>query len=553
MSPRIPNTIHEIPDLVIGYDSMEWNHTGSWRSQRPVIRLKSGPCVGACPLHNPIPEAMTKLANGDVAGAAEIWLTRNPFPSITGRVCPHFCETGCNRKRFDEAINIRAVERFLGDSLLRTKGRPPDTERPQRIAIVGSGPAGLATAYHLRRKGFQVEVFERSSLLGGVLREGIPAYRLPPEIVDQELEALKRMGIVFHTGQELGKDFTLEDLKRYFDAVFLGLGAHKETTMNIPGEELMWSGLGFLKKVAHGEAPDIYGTVAVIGGGNVAMDVIRTAKRMGALPVLIYRRTQNEMPAIEEEVQRARDDGMEFRFLTTPVRARKEGNKIVLTLVRMKLGEKDASGRPRPIPIEGSEEEFPVDFVIKAIGEYADMSVLPPEMRDSKGWLAVNKKTMQTVDPKVFAGGDYVTGPATVVEAIADGYTAARSIEMFLEGKQPDAEPRKPSVPIKGIRTEYFQRAPRALPEELPLAERVRSFAEEVLTLPQSVAFAESLRCFSCGVCNLCGNCWVFCPDVAIRLDGDLPEILYDYCKGCGVCAAECPRSVIQMEDEVWE
>jgi NADPH-dependent glutamate synthase beta subunit-like oxidoreductase/ferredoxin len=553
MPPRIPNTVHEIPDLVIGSESMDWNHTGSWRSQRPIIREKAGSCVGACPVHNPIPEAMTELANGNVIRAAEIWITRNPFPSVTGRVCPHFCETACNRKRYDEAINIRAVERFLGDAILRTKGRPPDTEREERISVVGSGPGGLAAAYHLRRKGFKVDVFERSFLLGGILREGIPAYRLPYEIVDHEIKALKRMGIAFHTNKEMGKDFSLDDLRRQYRAVFLALGAHKETRMKIEGEDLLWSGLEFLKEVARGKAPQICGTVAVIGGGNVAMDVIRTVKRLGARPVLIYRRTENEMPAIAEEVHRAQQEGIEFRFLTAPVKARKEGDRLLLTLVRMQLGEKDASGRPRPVPVEGSDEDFPVDFAIKAVGEFADMSLLPADLLDDKGWLSINKKTMQTKIPGVFAGGDYVTGPATVIEAIADGHTAARSIEMFLDGREPDAEPRTPSVPIKGIRLEYFPRAPRAVPDEVPLAERTRAFGEEVMTLSDAVTIAESLRCFSCGVCNLCGNCWVFCPDVAVRLKGDLPEILYDYCKGCGVCAAECPRSVIQMEDEVWE
>jgi putative selenate reductase YgfK subunit len=542
----------EMPEIPVSTSDTLYNKTGSWRNVKPVIENKAAPCTKACPTNVLIPQYFDQILRGNIEEAGRIFMLRNPMPSVTGRVCTHPCEIGCNRGRYDQAISIRSIERFLGDAILDKKGVPPEKETGKRIVIAGSGPAGMSAAFYLRRKGHTVIVLEKSELLGGVLREGIPSYRLPREIVEKEIKALERMGVEFKTGVEVGRDIGVEELLKQYDAVFMATGAHLERSMKIPGEEHMVSGLNFLKRVARGEVKPPGKNVAVIGGGNVAMDVARTLLRLGATPVVLYRRTRKEMPAIDEEVERALEDGIEFRFLTLPVKVEKKNGKLIVTNVKMELGEPDSSGRRRPIPIQGSEYEMEFDAIIKAIGEYADTSILPKEVLDKDGWVVADKQTGSTSVPGLFAGGDLVEGPSLVVKAIAWGRKAADAIDLYVRNEKPSPPERPPkTVAFNRIQTEYFPKRERLKERELSVEERVKSISlEEVLGYTSESAIEEAERCFSCGHCNSCGNCWIYCPDIAIKWIDEKPEVDYDYCKGCGICSTECPRGIIDLVRE---
>ncbi len=541
--------VHNIPEAPVTLTTTLINQTGSWKNIQPVLVEAPAPCTAACPAGIEIPVYFDMLIRGRFDDAAKILHDSNPFPSITGRVCPHFCEQQCNRGHFDEAISIRGIERFLGDRYLDKKWSPPDTEVDKKIAIVGSGPAGLSAAHYLRKKGYKVTVFERDEKPGGVLRYGIPDYRLPKDILDKEIEALEREGVEFKTNTEVGKDITFDELKEKFDAVFFGTGAPLERQMKIPGEEHFINGVEFLREANTGKFKEFSGRVAVIGGGNVAMDVARSLLRLGATPVVLYRRTEKEMPAIREEVERAMEDGIEFKFLTLPVKAEKKDGKIVLTNIKMKLGEPDETGRRRPIPIEGSEYTEEYAAVVTAIGELADLSIFPKDLLNEKGWLDVDVETTATKDPKVFAGGDLVLGPATVIEAIELGKRAATNIDRVLNGLElKKFKPFENVVGFDKIVLDYFIKEPREKQPEIPIEERIKHFdREEIGEFTEEQVQREASRCFSCGHCNGCGTCWVFCPDMAIKWENDQPVFEYDYCKGCGICAAECPRDVIHM------
>jgi len=455
------------------------------------------PCSSNCPAHTNIPSFLNRMSHGDLMGAARALLDFNPMPAITGRVCPIFCEPECYRSEFDEPVAIRCIERSLGDRILERMSEfftSPRTKSGRNIAIIGSGPAGLTAAYTLRRSGHRVTVFERFPEAGGMLLYSIPAYRLPKDVVRKQVQALKGMGIKFEVGVNVGKDVALTKLMGRFDAVFLASGAWKERLLGIKGEKIGLSGLEFLNSVNNGSR-DLPGKrVAVIGGGNVALDVARTLLRLGGEPVVIYRRTQAEMPAFRDEVEKAKEEGIEFEFLTLPTEASEVNGKITLKCVRMRLGSPDASGRPKPIPIKGSDFNAPFDAIIKAVGEEPDTSLLPATFRkkaqkasSSAHWLGKN----------LFAGGDFISGPSTVVQAIAAGREAASLIERFLKGKQP-------SVQLGGIeptvRSASLETTPRVRIPELPVSERLKGIeVEDTPGLGLSEIETEASRCFNCG------------------------------------------------------
>lgn len=547
--------LKNLPEAPISLLSTLVNKTGSWRNIKPVFVEKTAPCIDACPSHILIPHYIDRILRGTIDEAAEILLKDNPFPSITGRVCPHFCEGKCNRGEYDDSVSIREIERYLGDYIVNKKWKDSlkEQQNAKKIAIVGSGPAGLSCAHFLRNFGYKVIVFEKEDEPGGVLRYGIPEYRLPKVIVKKEIDALLREGIEIRTGTTLGKDISLDDLEANYDAVFLGTGAILERKMNIPGEEYLIEGLNFLKEVSLGKIPDVKGKYGVIGGGNVAMDVARTLLRLGAEVYILYRRTENEMPAITEEIRKAKEDGIEFSFLTQPVAVTKNDDGLTLKLTRMELGEPDASGRRRPIPIENSDYMENFNGVVKAIGEVADMSIIPDELRNEKGWVAVDNETMRLKETNIFAGGDLVLGPATVIEAIATAKRAAFSMHKFLGGTLPEDYEISPEiVTFEKLNLFYFEHQSRIQEKELPVTERKRSIKdEESLGISEEELKKEAERCFSCGHCNGCGNCWIFCPDMAIKMNPDgNPEYIYDYCKGCAICNSECPRYVISLVKE---
>ncbi|MDD5590716.1 MAG: FAD-dependent oxidoreductase [Dehalococcoidales bacterium] len=462
------------------------------------------PCSSNCPAGVDIPAYANEIREGDLAEAAKILLESNPIPAITGRVCPHFCEQECNRGDYDEAVSVRCMERFMGDYILEKSAgiiELAGVDTGKRVAVVGSGPAGLSAAYYLRKHGHRVTVFERMAEAGGMLMYGIPPYRLPKDVVRRQVKVLQDMGIEFRVKQKIGVDVSVDGLMESFDAVFLGCGAWKERDLGINGEKLAKSGLEFLNRASL-ESGKVRGwKVAVVGGGNVAIDVARTLLRLGAEPVVIYRRSEAEMPAIREEVEKAKEEGIKFDFLTLPVEARENKGKTTLKCVRMKLGSMDASGRPRPIPIGGSEFTADFDAVMKAIGEAPDTSHIPAGFLDDQGQLRVDSAT-GLLGKNLFAGGDFVSGPSTVVGAIAAGKQAAGSIDLFLEGKAAEDE-RKAEEAVQSLRrfdSACLGKTGRVEMPELSVSERVKSIdIEDTLSLGLAKIEGEAKRCFNCG------------------------------------------------------
>lgn len=475
---------------------------GRYHSIFGGTRVDGTPCSTDCPANMDIPSYLSKVRDGDLVGAAKILLNFNPLPAITGRVCPHFCESECNRGEFDEPISIKGVERFIGDYILENVTeiiKPPGIDIEKSVAIVGSGPAGLSAAYYLRTFGYRITVFESMEELGGLLTYGIPPYRLPKAIVGQQVEALKGMGIEFRLKTNIGKDVSIEKLMRSFDAVFLACGAWKERPLEMKGKKLMMSGLEFLRSSNLGVREVPGKKVAVIGGGNVAIDVARSLLRLGAEPVIIYRRSETEMPAVKEEVNKAKEEGIKFEFLTLPVETSKKGRKVVLKCVRMKLGPLDETGRPQPVPIKGSEFTTEFDTAVKAIGEEPDTSTIPGEFLDKNGRLKVDVST-HSLGKNVFAGGDFVTGPSTVVAAIAAGRRATSSIDQYLRGTGTQYKGSEAVKLPEKFNSSYLKKTSRVNTPELPVSKRIKSIdIEDVGSLELSAVKTEANRCFNCG------------------------------------------------------
>ncbi|MCR4405130.1 MAG: NAD(P)-binding protein [Candidatus Acetothermia bacterium] len=544
----------EMPPLAVSLGTSLANKTGSWRYLRPVYEEKEPPCNHACPAGNDIRGFIALILKGKLAEARELLCETNPFPAITGRVCHHPCELECNRQKLDEPLSIRALERLAGDEGYNGKGlRPPRRRHKERIAIVGSGPAGLSCAYFLARKGYQVAIFEAERKPGGMLRWGIPEYRLPKAVLERELALLRDLGIEFKAGLRVGQDLRLEELQAGYDTIFLAVGATAGVELELPGGEAagVLHGLEFLKRVNFGERVELGERVAVIGGGNTAMDAARVALRLGAKPVVVYRRTRAEMPAIPEEVEAALEEGVEFTFLAAPIEVLTANGQLKgARFIKMELGPPDETGRRRPMPIKGSEFKLELDNLILAVGERPDLSFLPEGVKLREG--RVNDPVLvEALRAPIFAGGDAATGAGTVVEAIASGRRGAEAIDRHLRGlPEPEPEREPVLVPFERINLDYFEPRPRAQGRALAVPERVTNFEEIELGLSLEQGQLEAERCFSCGGCNQCDNCITYCPDVAISRHDDQYEVDYDYCKGCGICAQECPRWVISLVEE---
>jgi NADPH-dependent glutamate synthase beta subunit-like oxidoreductase len=473
---------------------------GRYHSIFGGTRVNGTPCSTGCPAGVDIPSYLSKIRDGELVEAARLLLDCNPIPAVTGRVCPHFCEGECNRGEFDESVSIRSIERFIGDYILENAGEvitPPEGNLGKSVAIIGSGPAGLSAAYYLRRLGYSVTVFEKMEKAGGLLTYGIPPYRLPKDVVSRQVRILEGMGIEFKLKSPANKDTTVK-LMKSFDAVFMACGAWKERLAGVEGEELMMSGLEFLKDSNRGvrEAPGK--KVAVIGGGNAAVDVARTLLRLGAEPVIVYRRSRAEMPAVKEEVERAEEEGIKIQFLTQPVAASRKGGKLALRCTKMKLGPLDKSGRPQPVPVAGSEFTVEFDAVMKAIGEEPETSAVPGEFLDKNGRLKADASTY-SLGKNVFAGGDFVTGPATVVAALASGRKAASAIDQYLGGKgTQDNQSKAGKLPAK-FDSACLRKTDRVEAPELTVAKRVKSVdVEDVGSLVLSAVETEASRCFNC-------------------------------------------------------
>ena len=465
-----------------------------------AARVGATACTRGCPNDIDVPTYLAKIREGDLPAAAEIVMQKNPLPAVTGRVCPHTCESECARGEFDEAVSVREIERFIGDHILENLDlfyAAPAQPTAKKVAVVGSGPAGLSAAYFLRRAGHEVTVFDRMPKAGGLLAYGIPPYRLPKDVVAKQIQGYERTGIRFELGSTIDKA-RFQELAAGFDAVFVAAGAWQETEAGIVGENCLQSGVQFL---SGSNLEKMAGkTVGVIGGGNTAIDVARSLLRVGAHPVIFYRRTKEEMPALKEEVERAEQEGVRFSFLTQPVGVEEGESGVSLTCCRMELGEPDSSGRPRPIRVEGSEYAEQCDAVVKAIVEKPDCSFLPPELLDEAGRLRIDKVTHSLGDG-VFAGGDFVTGPATIAQATCAGREGAESIDRFLRGQMAPLEEAEPVCSIgQAFRGSCLEPSSRVEVPELSLAERLESLhVEETGTLDRAAVEAEADRCFNCG------------------------------------------------------
>ncbi len=419
--------------------------------------------------------------------------------------------------------------------------------------MIGSGPAGLSFAYYLARAGLGVDVFEKESLPGGLLRTGIPGYRLPKEVLDKEIGKLERLGVHFITNTTFPKDISLLDLQNKYQAVFLALGAQKERRLEIPNEDAegVLEGISFLRAVNLGKRTKLGKKVLIIGGGNTAVDCARVAKRLGREAIILYRRTRQEMPAHPEEVAGLEEEGVKIEFLVAPVKVLLNRRKEVkgVECVRMKLGAPDVSGRRRPIPVKGSNFIISGETVIKAIGEGVELEKIPEEIEKTK-WGVKTDQYGGTNLPRIFAGGDCVSGPRTVVEAIAGGRKAAEKVLFDLKKREELVkEEKRVVVEFSHLNTFYFEKMKRTEMRRL-MGKGRKSFGEINLGYNEEELLREANRCFSCGVCNHCDNCYIFCPDLSVKKTEDEYSFDYDYCKGCGVCARECPRSAITMYPE---
>jgi len=568
----------EMPMISISLGHMDWNKTGAWRTQRPFYEDKTPPCSAACPVGNDIVAFIQKIDQGDLEGSWNLIKEENPFPGICGRVCFHPCEAKCNRGRYDEPIAIHTLERFVADfaTNLNEKIEKVPGARKGKIAIVGSGPAGMSCAYHLAKLQYDITVFESSSLAGGMLRSGIPSYRLPRDVLDREISNIETLGVEIRTGIPFGENLRLDALRDY-QAIFIATGAHRSRGVGIPGEKgkNVLSGLDLLSKISLAKKIKLGNKIAVIGGGNTAIDAARSVIRMGKKATILYRRSKEEMPAFEDEIAEAVEEGVKIRYLVNPIRIQQKDSLKRLECLRMELGEKDASGRRRPVPVPNSNFSIEADSVIIAAGEEIEVSFLPKGM-DKKEGIVLTRRDGSTGIKGIFAGGDLTSNQRTVAHAIGSGKKAALAIDCYLKGKDseetirqiligegpslsifrhlhPEARPMNPHVvTFEELNTDYFEPSKRHKESKGPIKERIKSFEEVTSTLAEGSALKEAERCFSCGTCNECENCYVFCPDASINKTEEIlsHQVDYDFCKGCGICFSECPRGAISLKEE---
>ena len=569
-----------LPPMAMSLQSTVGNKTGTWRYLKPVPVEGIAPCNEACLVAQDIERMILYITKGKFQEAYAQLSVENPMPSVLGRVCPHPCEGSCNRGEYDEPVSIQALERFIGDWGLK-HGRFSSPLRPMRkeeIAVIGSGPAGLSCSYHLARMGYKVTILELMPVLGGKLRWAIPDYRLPKKILDQEIEKILSLGIRVRKKVKVGRDIPFEDLKRY-QAVFIATGVQRSLPFGLPGEgsKNVVSGLDFLKSSNLGEEVSLGLRPVVVGGGNTAIDVARSCLRLGSSPVILYRRSKQEMPAYKDEVEEAEREGIPIRYLVAPIRIIREKGRVTgLECMKMRMGKPDPSGRRSPIPIRGSKFFVETDHVIRAIGETADLAFLSREVRSADHFISTSPQ-MTTSHPGVFAGGDAIAQPRSVGHAILSGKKAAISIDCHLKGKDAKEAYRTIQVGTKGgvileaylhpgemnlegkkvvgfgeINTSYFEKSPRLEGKALSQEKALQGFDEISLGLDRASAVRSAERCFQCGLCNSCRNCDLFCPDLAVLMKGKGPEINYDHCKGCGICVQECPRGALAMADETY-
>ncbi len=537
------------------------NHTGAWRVERPRYVSRLPPCSNGCPAGEDIQGWLYDSESGG-EGYEHAWLKivrDNPFPAVMGRICFHPCETACNRAQLDEPVGINSVERFLGDEAIRQGWTlpVPAPSSGKRVLVVGAGPSGLSAAYHLALGGHHVTISEAAAKPGGMMRYGIPAYRLPRETLDAEIDRILAMGVELRCNEPI-EALEHELARGEYDAAFLAVGAHIARNVDLPGGTAshILDAVSMLHGIEDGEPPQLGRKVVVYGGGDTALDAARTARRLtGVDPVVVYRRTRERMPAHPEELQQAEQEGISFRWLSTvsaaaaapPAPGEVHGGAR-LRIERMEL---DADGMPQPT---GEFEELDADSLILALGQSADLALLEglEGISIQEGVVEVDER-MMTGHPGVFAGGDMTPGQRMAAVAIGHGRRAARCIDSWLKELPAPGVPEVQLAGFDELNTWYYADAPRTVRPLLEDIRRQSTFEEVVIGLDEDSALFEARRCLSCGNCFSCDNCFGVCPDNAVIKPGPPGEpyaIDLDYCKGCGMCAAECPCGAIEMIPE---
>lgn len=565
--------------IPISYGSTEVVETGKWGFQKPYTTFMTAPCQEACPAGVNIPQFLYLTQEKRYDEALFSILRENPFPGVCGRVCFHPCEASCHRAQYDEAVSIQAMERFISDVTSNhiQDFRLMSNRDSKKVAVVGAGPAGLSCAYFLSLLGHPVTLFEAKKEPGGVMRWGIPEYRLPKSVLRKEIERILTLPIEMRTGIRVGRDIPFDALNE-FDAVFLSPGAGRNAPLLIKGghSERVWEGGDFLGRINSKEKINLGKVAMVIGGGNTAMDVARSALRLGSKVTIAYRRTRSEMPAIQDEIIEAEEEGVHFEFLVQPVKINlTQKKRLAVTFQRMKLSSLDQSNRPKPIPVKGDFLTMETDSLITAVGELVDLFWIPQK-------LIKDDLIDSSSVPKIFAGGDAIAQPRTIVTAIASGKRAAISIDSFFRGDGKSSDLSKVSVGGKGslsmesylqgrdkgdgpekkevvsyqqINTLYFEPSRRVRMRKRHRDKALKGFSEVNLGYHTKAAILSASRCFSCGTCNSCYNCYFFCTEGVVSFDPvDRTRVVdYLHCKGCGTCAKACPRHGVEMREVIWQ
>ena len=522
------------------------NRTGTWRTLRPVYVNRLPPCNAKCPAGEKCQAWLFHAESGDYRRAWETIIEDNPFPAIMGRVCYHTCEVACNRGALDAPVGINAVERFLGDNALEKGWVFPKPEKlsGRRVLVVGAGPAGLSAAYHLARLGHAVRVVDSSEKAGGMMRYGIPKYRLPRDILDAEIARIKDLGVEIELNREI-TDLQEEIEQGKYDAVFLGVGASMARRAYILAGDAahVVDAVSVLRSMEGEDKPMLGRRVVVYGGGNTAIDVARSMKRMGAEPLLVYRRTREKAPAHQFEIEEAIEEGVSMKWLST-IKEAEQGE------VRIEKMELDENGQLKPT---GQYETVGADSVVLALGQETNLSFLSKlkDLTSEDGVVDVDDNMMTKV-PGVFAGGDMVKSERNVTVAIGHGKKAARAIHQYMMNEAVPVEKYDGAAGYDRLHTWYYADAPKTIRPQLDMIRRQTTFDEVQQGLTEESALFEARRCMSCGNCFECDNCYGVCPDNAIiKLGPGLKfEINYEYCKGCGICAQECPCGAFDMVSE---
>jgi formate dehydrogenase (NADP+) beta subunit len=538
---------NELTDLTSPPDLQHEHGTGPQRTQRPVYMDILPPCNNACPAGEDIQGWLALAQAGHLQEAWQHLMRDNPMPAVHGRVCYHPCETSCNRANLDSTVSIHAVERFLGDRA-RAEGWKPALAAPpsgKRVLVVGGGPSGLSAAYHLARLGHTVAIHEAGPLAGGMMHFGIPAYRLPRDVLAEEIGHIERMGVEIVLNHKV-EDLLAEKEAGRFDAVFLAVGAHIAKRTDIPSRDAgkILDAVAFLRQVSAGEAPKLGRRVAVYGGGNTAMDAARVARRLGYEPLIIYRRDREHMPAHQFEADEAIEEGVKIHWLRS-IKASDEGT---LTVEVMEI---DPQGRPRPT---GQTETLEADSLILALGQDVDTGFLRriPGIEFKPDGTVIVDQNMMTGHPGIFAGGDMVPSERTVTIAVGHGKKVARVIDAHLRGTTWAPAARKPIATFDKLHVWFFADAAQRPQTQIEHGRRVASFDEVVGGLTEAAAVFEAKRCLSCGNCFECDGCFGACPEDAIIKLGKGSRYRYDFgkCTGCAVCFEQCPCHAIEMTPE---